>query len=158
MISFLNKSSVCLLVYVLAFSAFVLSLDKPRFQMFQSRIKPHRQRSGDLVPGEEHLRKMIFGWEPERYADSYELLHHNEANGLLSYKDVRQCAGKPCVVLPAIPLGMQRFQLRYSVKGEWSDWSVVRSFNILTDDTGPVNESPTEEEIPSLSEMLHDEL
>lgn len=158
MLSFVNLSSVCLLVCFVTFSSFVLSLDKPRFQIFQSRIKPHRQRSGDLVPGEEHLRKMIFGWEHERYADSYELLHLNDVNGLVSYKDTKECGGKPCVVLPAIPLGMQRFQLRYSVKGEWSDWSMVRSFNILTDDTGAVDESPAEENDPILSEMLHDEL
>jgi hypothetical protein len=102
-----------------------------------ARIKQHRQgASGDLVEGEEELRKIILNWDPILNAKAYEICHlcssiidshsgkrrqddgEEEDGGdggtVISIPVGRhgECGGMPCLVVPGVPLGWNTFHLR----------------------------------------------
>ena len=127
------------------------ALDQPDFVIFQSRVKRHFQRSGELVGGEEHLRKIILGWYGIPQAQDYQICHQcmqpidnndtDESKGDLTrtidetvtmgtIMDTAMCADQPCVVIPAAPMGWNHFHMRYMVDGEWSPWSTAKNFNV----------------------------
>jgi hypothetical protein len=125
------------------------ALDRPEFSIYQARVKQHRSgAAGDLVEGEEHLRKIILGWHGIAAAEAYEICHQctgridedgmevagEEALGTVHplTKD-NMCGGEPCLVLAAAPLGFNRFHMRYQKGGDWSPWSAVKNYDVGVD-------------------------
>jgi hypothetical protein len=111
------------------------SLFRPELHL-TARIKQHRQgATGDLVEGEEALRKIILNWDPIVNAKAYEICHQCAAS-INSHTGERQqeededvdsldgtvisvpvgrdgeCGGLPCLVVPGTPLGWNTFHLR----------------------------------------------
>lgn len=104
-----------------------------------ARIKQHRQgAAGDLVEGEEDLRKIILNWDPVWEAKAYEICHQcgsidsnsgeRKGNGgadadadggtVIAIPVGRQgeCGGLPCLVVGGAPLGWNTFHLRVQLK------------------------------------------
>ena len=94
--------------------------------------------------GQEHLRKIILQWEKVQEAAAYEVCHNCEIEDLTGLRsedcigDVLDipigragtCGHGPCMVMPAAPIGYNKFHLRVKVGGEWSLWSRHRNFNV----------------------------
>ena len=112
----------------------------------KARVKQHRAGAqGELVPGEEDLRKIILQWDHIAGAQEYQVCHEcsqslleedtdattnkNEEDGKIHNVSVgHECGGKPCFILPGAPLGYNAFHLRVKVGDEWSEWSSPRNF------------------------------
>eukprot|EP00546_Thalassionema_frauenfeldii_P001971 CAMPEP_0178934440 /NCGR_PEP_ID=MMETSP0786-20121207/23863_1 /TAXON_ID=186022 /ORGANISM="Thalassionema frauenfeldii, Strain CCMP 1798" /LENGTH=170 /DNA_ID=CAMNT_0020612221 /DNA_START=66 /DNA_END=578 /DNA_ORIENTATION=+ len=120
---------------------------RPEFHISAARVKRHfvKGSNGDLVEGEEHLRKVILIWHDVTDAKLYEICHQcrgavDESTGIMvdpsigrTLKDdyIKTCGGKPCIVMPAAPLGYNRFHMRYQNNtGDWSPWSRFKNFNV----------------------------
>ena len=121
---------------------------RPDFSIYQARVKQHRQGAqGNLVEGEEDLRKVILGWHAIPGVVAYEICHQcvgriEEATGVeRGDADIgtihetppdHTCGGEPCLVLPAAPLGYNTFHLRYKTDegGLWSPWSEMKRYNV----------------------------
>uniref|UniRef100_A0A6U4HP11 Lipoprotein n=1 Tax=Minutocellus polymorphus TaxID=265543 RepID=A0A6U4HP11_9STRA len=121
---------------------------RPEFSIYQARVKQHRQGArGDLVEGEEELRKIILGWHAIPSAAGYELCHQcvgriEEATGVemgdaeigtvhaTTLQDT--CGGEPCLVMPGAPIGYNTFHLRYKTadNGIWSPWSEMKRYDV----------------------------
>ena len=109
----------------------------------RARVKQHRAGAqGDLVSGEEHLRKIIVYWQPMPNALSYEICHNchvNDDTGERRDEDVGfvypvnledTCAGNMCYVFKGVPLGKNRFNVRVKTADEWSGWSEHANFEV----------------------------
>ena len=124
----------------------VMSADRPDFPL-TARVKPHRAgATGELVKGEEDLRKIILQWDKVPLAEGYEICRNcmniddetgeetadNEDGKLLTVGLGPEftCGNRPCLVMPGAPLGYNRFNLRVKVHGEWSPWSEHRNYNV----------------------------
>jgi len=125
-----------------------IAVDRPKFSIYQSRVKQHRQKTatGDLVAGEEHLRKFILGWYSIPGAEAYEVCHQcvgrvdestggeiegKEEVGTVHPSEITMtCGGQPCLIMPGVSMGYNHFHLRYQIGGEWSPWSDVRNYNV----------------------------
>ena len=111
-----------ILVFSLALDPSFATMRRPEFSIVQSRVKLHCEISaaGNLVQGEEHLRKVILGWHPIPGAEAYEICHQclgkiNEYTGeelstptdheLIPFSVDFTCGGNPCLVLPGAPMG-----------------------------------------------------
>ena len=146
-----NMARSFLSLLLLVFSAVVAAIDRPDFSIYQARAKQHRHSSGQLVQGEEELRKIILGWYAIPEAKAYEICHQckgriDESTGNEISIDGQEkdgigtvhrttpadtCGEQPCLVMPAAPLGYNRFHLRYqSGGGEWSPWSKSVNYNV----------------------------
>ena len=120
--------------------------ERPKMDQ-RARVKQHRfGASGDLVAGEEELRKIIVYWEKTSGALGYELCHNcrvDDATGVRlddDEGDVRPipldmtCAGNMCGVFPGAPLGKNRFNVRVQTSTGWSLWS--EHVNFFVDEPG----------------------
>lgn len=109
----------------------------------KARIKQHRSGArGELVEGEEDLRKIILSW-PQQGDNEYEVCHNcniDEDSGerrsastgvIIPIPLGQECGSRPCMVMPGAPLGMNTFHLRVREDNEWSAWSKGRNFNIV---------------------------
>lgn len=129
------------------------AIDRPEFSIYQSRVKQHRAgAAGDLVKGEEELRKIILGWHQIEGSDVYEICHQcvgriNEGTGeevegkeeigmIHPISPEHTCGGQPCLIMPAAPLGQNTFHLRFKKDGNFSPWSTIRNYNV--GDVGPI--------------------
>lgn len=110
-----------------------------------ARVKNHFHRSGELVEGEEDMRKIIVNWKHYPKAAAYQVCHMcdmdksgvrlNEERGTVVDIEVgHECGGNPCMVLPGAPLGINSFSVRAQVGEEWTPWSDQRNFD--TRETG----------------------
>lgn len=146
--------SLLLLTLLTISAAAAAALDRPDFSIFQARSKQHRHSSGDLVEGEEELRKIILGWHAIPDAEAYEICHQcsdwidestgseidshdetdeNKAGTVHRTTPANTCGGEPCLVLPAAPLGYNRFHMRYQTAAggrAWSPWSKSVNYNV----------------------------
>ena len=140
-------SYFCLFTLVILVGCILVSaVDRPDSSSITGRVKPHRAgATGELVDGEEHLRKIIVQWSPVPGAVEYEICHGctniddetGEETGDVSGKVISvgigeqfTCGNRPCLVMPGAPLGYNLFHLRVKVGDEWSLWSEHRNFNI----------------------------
>ena len=148
--------SIVMMTYFLLFLATLLSIvdsaanavDRPEFKLVQSRVKEHRAGpTGELVEGEEHLLKVILGWEKIPNAEGYEICHNcnnidddtgNEINAdrvgtiiPIGIGRKYECGLNPCLVLPGAPAGYNRFNLRVQIGKDWSPWSTYRNFYVI---------------------------
>jgi hypothetical protein len=125
-------------------------VERPHFSKITARVKQHRHFTGDLVEGEEELRKLILQWDKVLGAEQYEICHNclqiSDDSGEGDISDGKllpigvgrdhECGGNPCMVMPNISLGYNRFNIRVQSGGEWSPWSVHRNYNV--DEAGRV--------------------
>lgn len=133
-------------IVVVAQSSSSTHLKRPKFDL-RARVKQHRAGAmGNLVPGEEELRKIILSWDHYPNVAGYEVCHNciidedtgerntNEEGTIIeiAIDDGGQCGGKPCLVLSGAPIGYNVFHLRYLThrEGEWSAWSKHRNFHV----------------------------
>ena len=117
------------------------SLPYPSIQK-KIRVKNHFHRSGELVDGEKHLRKVIIKWDHYPGALRYEVNHvfPNEEDQKIHTTVIERdntCGGYPCHVKPACPLGMNAFSVRASLASDneggedtWTPWSPLVTFQI----------------------------
>jgi hypothetical protein len=145
-----------------------LMLFRPELHL-TARIKQHRQgATGDLVQGEEELRKIILNWDPIVNAKAYEICHlcssidsnsgqreddsgeDSDGGTVISIPVGRhgECGGMPCLVVPGVPLGWNTFHLRVQLPSKhttdddrWSLWSPVRNFHVHPEVLGSVDHS-----------------
>mmetsp|Transcript_41453 Transcript_41453/g.49731 ORF Transcript_41453/g.49731 Transcript_41453/m.49731 type:complete len:150 (-) Transcript_41453:412-861(-) len=119
-----------------------------------ARVKQHRAGAeGNLVIGEENLRKIIISWNEIRGA-SYEVCHmcslgedgvHDPSVGtLIPAPDT--CGGKPCSVFPGAFIGLNSFRVRASTGGEWGAWSDERRFEV-GDEYGQISDVDSHAEL-----------
>ena len=109
-----------------------------------ARIKQHYVggTNGDLVEGEEDMRKIIIQWEAIPGALEYQVCHNcipTETDGDLHTVPITQTrGGRPMYIKKDAPLGMNSFQVRVSLaEGELTEWSKQRNFNV--DEPGSVH-------------------
>jgi len=109
-----------------------------------ARVKQHRRGAeGNLVEGEEHMRKLLLQWDAVDGALGYEVCHNcqpttgsevknGELQGIITPVPVDQTkAGRPVFIFPNAPLGKNTFHVRVSTKkNEWGPWSAQRTFNV----------------------------
>ena len=109
-----------------------------------ARVKQHRAgASGDLVPGEEDLRKIIIQWDSIPGALSYEVCHNcdvvegvpqasssgGDSIHTVGVDMIR--AGRPVFIQPGTPLGKNTFHVRANFDGGTNGpWSQERIFNV----------------------------
>ena len=129
------------------------------------RVKNHFHRSGELVEGEQHLRKVILKWTSFPGATRYEVnhVHPHEQNEYVHVTPIdieHTCGGAPCHVKPACPIGRNGFSVRALVRGgeedgaeedgaekeEWTPWSPVVHFDINRDNAGQAQAVAADEE------------
>mmetsp|Transcript_23005 Transcript_23005/g.33953 ORF Transcript_23005/g.33953 Transcript_23005/m.33953 type:complete len:170 (-) Transcript_23005:64-573(-) len=155
---------------VLVWTSRAADIARPEFNIYQARAKQHRRGAeGKLVEGEEHLRKIILGWYRIDGAEAYEICHQcvgriDENTGveiddsigtIRRGGEITTCGGQPCTVLPAAPIGYNRFHLRYQTKdGDWSSWSKVKNYKV--EDVGHLEHEELKVEDAEYSE--HEEL
>ncbi len=123
-----------------------VTAQRATFDIYQSRVKKHMYKTGDIIPEEADLRKLILGWHTVPDAEGYEICHNcldliddstgeEKANSegnisdRITKTDVR-CGGHPCTVMPAIALGDNSFHLRYKIGGELMKWSKSKTYDI----------------------------
>ena len=101
----------------------------------KARVKQHRAgAAGDLVAGEEELRKVIIQWDKVDGATGYEVCHNckGDVEKIIPVEVGRkgECGGRPCMVLPGAPIGYNTFQLRVKTSSGVSDWGSARNFKV----------------------------
>ena len=117
----------------------------------QARVKQHRKGArGDLVDGEESLRKVIVQWGSVPNALEYEVCHDctfdsqtgepKEGEGVRSMVDIGKTrGGQPVHIVPGARIGINTFHVRARVgtkaKNTWTDWSEPRNFDVHEDTT-----------------------
>jgi hypothetical protein len=110
-----------------------------------ARVKEHRGGpQGDLVEGEEHMRKVLLQWDQVPGALGYEVCHNcvpssdGELEGdIIPVPADQTKAGRPVLVFKNAPLGINTFHVRASVKeNEWGPWSDQRNF--VVDEPGNI--------------------
>lgn len=123
-----------------------VAVDRPFFDP-NARVKQHRVKTtGELVEGEEELRKVLLKWDKVPGAEKYEICHNcdnidddtGDNAGLIPEEKIialgvsrkYECGGHACLVLPDAPLGFNTFHLRVQVGDEWSKWSKHRNYNV----------------------------
>jgi len=125
-----------------------------------ARVKHHRRgASGDMVPGEEHMRKLLLQWDSVEGALEYQVCHNcvfvpPEEKGHY-FGEIKQGnidtvpatqlkANRPVFIFPNAPLGKNTFRVRVSVKEhEWGPWSDPRNF--MVDEPGTVQHQHEDE-------------
>jgi hypothetical protein len=144
--------AVSFLAVLSTFVAATAAVNRPVFDP-NARVKQHRVKTtGELVEGEEALRKVLLKWDKVRGAEKYELCHNCEnideetgdTNGLIPSEKILslgvgrqyECGGHACLVLPDAPSGYNKFHLRVQVGDEWSKWSKGRNYRV--DEPGTV--------------------
>jgi len=110
-----------------------------------ARVKQHRAgASGDLVPGEEDLRKILIQWDSIPGAISYEVCHNCDlgevddegvppsgGNKMHTVGVDMIRAGRPVFIQPGTPLGKNSFHVRANFDdGTKGPWSKERIFNV----------------------------
>ena len=117
------------------------NVDRPTFG-HQARIKPHRNRQGELIKDEKEHRKVIISWEQFPGATAYEVCHQcdiDDATGTRTGEKGETtelatdhtCGGKPCFVRPGAPRGKNLFNLQAKrTDGTWTAWSKHRNWDI----------------------------
>ncbi|CAB9518967.1 expressed unknown protein [Seminavis robusta] len=136
-----------LLVFLLALLSAIANEIPPVPQVDQvARVKEHRRgANGDLVPGEENLRKLLLQWHAIPGALEYEVCHNchisdsgDVLEGNINFVPTSKTkAGRPVFVFPNAPLGKNSFHVRVSVEaGVWGPWSEQRNF--VVDEPGQV--------------------
>lgn len=105
-----------------------------------ARVKEHRfGANGDMVAGEEEMRKIIIQWDTIPGALQYQVCHNCKMtdDGVLEPGEIHPVAldmvraGRPVFVRPNTPLGRNTFHVRASVEeGKWGPWSEQRVFNV----------------------------
>lgn len=106
-----------------------------------ARVKEHRfGANGDLVAGEEEMRKIIIQWNQIEGALAYQVCHNcrkTTEDGVLEPGEIQTVsptqirAGQPAFVKPGAPLGRNTFHVRASVEeGKWGPWSEERVFHV----------------------------
>jgi hypothetical protein len=119
----------------------ILGQDDPLIPIvdMSARVKEHRfGADGDLVEGEEDMRKIIIQWDPIPGAASYEVCQncqvfegssHSGELHLISAENLR--AGRPVFIKPNTPLGTNTFRVRAILEdGTDGPWSQERVFNV----------------------------
>jgi hypothetical protein len=115
--------------------------DRPKISN-RARVKQHRfGATGQLVAGEEELRKIIVYWPPTVGALGYEICHNcsvDDATGVRSDENDGgvataiakgdTCGGTMCGVFPGAPFGKNRFNVRVQTSEGWSLWSKHANF------------------------------
>lgn len=136
-------------ISLLALLVTTAAADTPRpIFVGTARVKQHMHRTGDLVPGEEDLLKVIVKWDAIGGAEKYELCHQcnnideetghiaatgSEVGGTVHEIGIGgqfECGGQPCKVLPNSPQGSNVYHLRVMKNGEFSPWSRYQNFNV----------------------------
>jgi len=154
-----SLQSFIIIISALFLPCFVVSKPATPKLDARARVKEHRKGAeGNLVPGEEDLRKIIVSWDHVSEAEDYEVCHNchittNDEGGTSVFGLIHdipkgmECGGRPCFVLPGAPLGLNTFHLRVKVKDddEVSDWSEEVKF--FVEDPGHVHHDPTREEL-----------
>jgi hypothetical protein len=106
---------------------------------FSARVKQHRfGASGDLVEGEEEMRKIIIQWDAIPGAVSYDVCHNcpivegsPQSGEMHSVSVEAQRAGRPVFIKPNTPLGKNTFHVRANLAGGTNGpWSKGRVFNV----------------------------
>ena len=151
--------------------------ERPEFKIYQSRVKQHRSgATGQLVEGEEELRKIILGWYEISNALEYEICHQcfgntnnirideqtgkdlltdtydaTDGSGTIHKISIdTKCGGQPCLVLPSAPIGQNTFHMRYKAgednSPKWSLWSKVKIFNVDKENLGTMEEQQQQHE------------
>ena len=113
----------------------------------QARVKQHRfGANGDLVEGEEELRKIIVYWPRTPGALGYEICHNcnvddakgvrldDEKDKIKTVGPTDTCGGEMCGVYPGAPLGKNTFNVRVQTSEGWSLWS--KRANFVVDEPG----------------------
>lgn len=124
-----------------------------------AQVKAHRfGAAGELVPGQEHMRKLTVQWSRIPNALAYQVCHNCEeqkssnkddeggSNPIVEVGDNGKIidvsiettkGGRPVMVLPDAPLGWNTCHIRASMKeGIWGPWSEERLF--FVEDPGNV--------------------
>lgn len=103
----------------------------------RARVKQHRAgQHGDLVEGEEELRKIIVSWANVEGYVEYEVCHNCEfsADGELIEGEASSandtCGGLPCYVKPGAPIGYNTFRVRVKTGEGWSEWGTQGRYNV----------------------------
>src|SRR6056300_1503412 len=106
-------SRLVLLLSLLFAPAVVIAADRPTFHG-TARVKQHFHKTGDLIKGEEELRKLILKWDGIPNAQAYELCHNcnnideatgrevGEIDGTIYPIEIGGrfvCGGQPCNVM-----------------------------------------------------------
>ncbi len=135
------------IIFTISCSANVgVTAQRARFDIYQSRVKKHMYRSGEIIPEEADLRKLILGWHAVPDAEGYEICRNcldliddatgeerTSSDGSISDRIMKadlQCGGHPCIVMPGVSLGDSSFHLRYSIGGELMKWSKSKTYDI----------------------------
>jgi hypothetical protein len=106
-----------------------------------ARVKEHRfGANGQLVPGEEGMKKIIIQWNEIKGAIAYQVCHNcrkTDEDGVLEPGEIHFVsltatrAGRPAFMKPGAPLGRNTFHVRASVEeGKWGPWSEERVFSV----------------------------
>ncbi len=108
-----------------------------------ARVKEHRfGATGDLVVGEEAMRKIIIQWNEIPGALAYEVCHNCQTTNqegvlVLEPGEIHpaspsaQRAGRPVFVRSGTTVGRNTFHVRASVEeGKWGPWSEQRIFYV----------------------------
>ena len=125
----------------LLYPAIILGQEDPLMPLvdMSARVKQHRSgASGDLVEGEEELRKIIIQWDSIPGAMSYEVCHNCEVvegspqPGEIHAVDLDMIrSGRPVFIKPGAPLGKNTFHVRAKLDGGTDGpWSKERVFNV----------------------------
>lgn len=113
-----------------------------------ARVKEHRRgASGDLVEGEEDMRKLLLQWESVPDAIGYEVCHNCDHDDGGEGEIIPVGVGRkfekgarPVLVRANVPFGRNSFKVRVSLKeGEWGPWSEPRIFYVDRDALGQVD-------------------
>ena len=174
MVATLYSLSFLLLLLLLGFPAAAAADDDEEYHMgylpelhVSARVKQHRSgATGQLVPGEEDLRKIILTWDKPTNdvagtISHYEICHQcgsdvidgntGTSTTTLGEDKIKtvpigrggECGGHPCLVFPNCPKGKNTFNLRiaYKIDGgsdyKYSLWSPQRVF--MVDEPGNIS-------------------
>mmetsp|Transcript_29530 Transcript_29530/g.67894 ORF Transcript_29530/g.67894 Transcript_29530/m.67894 type:complete len:152 (-) Transcript_29530:279-734(-) len=138
------------LILTLAATAFGLSTAAYPSIRHEARVKQHRSgANGDLVDGEEEMRKIIVYWDIIPDAVEYELcygcvvdnktgIRHDDPKGghVFTIGISSTCGGVDmCKAIPNANLGKNVFNVRVKTNdGRWSRWS--EGANFIVDEPG----------------------
>ena len=107
-----------------------------------ARIKEHRAgATGELVAGEEELRKIVVQWDFLKGALEYEICHDctisedgsvtGGSRTIVPIGRKGECGGRPCHIVRGAPLRLNTFHVRANIADEgWTDWSAPRNFMV----------------------------
>ena len=113
----------------------------------KARVKQHRAGAkGDLVEGQESLRKILVQWDSVPDALEYEVCHDcimengepKEGEGKRTIVDLKSTrGGTPVHIVPGAPIRINTFHVRAKVAtgdGEvWTEWSKPGNYDVHED-------------------------